>query len=495
MRKHFIPQNEIRNRHPRGMASYTDGDYSNFAVLLMDAIKKAGVQGLEGNELREIVMNLTMYYEDVMADAGIWRGFTDKVYEMYGSYLPFYDLDEKEYMRDEPNLDDLRFIIWNTLIMNRFPQGRITNPETPAVMKMATAAYGLMDAWFEKIPVNEELKAFFAEAKFMDDFYGQRDVLKWISYDCYLTCIPNNEDEIKDLADDFSMFLNDNHEMASYAAESVLPYVTKMGPLALYAPEWLGSILRANGLEKKALEAEQQELKTFDIYKILKADAGKGIEFEDTKGENFYVTDEGLRNPSVEFYKSKTAMGAFVKYRDSWHLNATINWSQGGEELFEFTKSGVERQRRQTDFDYDKLMSVSGGSPFFYFDNYQKMKDYLSKEGGMSMEMLTGFEKPGKNERIIVVVASRDKVAFQYGNGAECCLKDSRNPYYDEKIAKSESLTFALKLPGSALKYAMDHGMLPHVQLKSVYGAERGRALFRENYDFFARATMREEYE
>ena len=114
MRKHFIPQNEIRNRHPRGMASYTDGDYSNFAVLLMNAIKKSGVQGLEGNELKEMVMNLTMYYEDVMADAGIWRGFTDKVYEMYGSYLPFYDLDEKEYMRDEPNLDDPVFRIMKT---------------------------------------------------------------------------------------------------------------------------------------------------------------------------------------------------------------------------------------------------------------------------------------------------------------------------------------------------------------------------------------------
>ena len=275
MRKHFIPQNEIRNRHPRGMVSYTDGDYSNFAVMLMNAIKKAGVQDLEGNELREIVVNLTMYYEDVMADAGIWRGFTDKVHKMYGRYLPFYDLNEKEYMRDEPNLDDLRFSIWNTLIMNRFPQGRIANPETPAVMKMATAAYELMDAWFEKIPVNEELKAFFAEAKFMDDFYAQRDVLKWISYDCYLTCIPNNEDEIKDLADDYSMFLNGNHNMASYAAESVLPYATKMGPLALYAPEWLGAILRANGLEEKALEAEQQEQKPLDIYKILKRMQGR----------------------------------------------------------------------------------------------------------------------------------------------------------------------------------------------------------------------------
>lgn len=495
MRKHFIPQIEIKNRHPRGMASYTDGDYSNFAVLLLDAIKKAGIKDLSIKELKDIAMNLTMYYEDVMADAGIWRGFTDKVHELYGRYLPFYNLDEKEYMRDEPNMEDLRFVIWNTLLLKRFPEGRITNPETPAITKIAKAAYELMDKWFEVIPVNEELKDFFEKAKFLDNFYEQRDVLKWIAYDCYLTCIPDNGDKIKDLAHDYSMFLNGNMEMASYAAESVLTYTTKMGPLALYAPEWLGSILRANGMEKEATAVEQQKLKPFDILKIVKAEAGKGIEFEDTKGEKFYVTDKGLASPSRENYDSKTALGSFVKYRDSWHLNANINWSNGGEELFEFTKKSVEQHNCQSDFDYDKLMAISGGSPFFYFEDYQKTKDFLMKEGGMSKEKLQDFDVPEKNERILLVIESKGAMGFQYGDKAVCCLKDVRNPYYDERIAKKESLTVALKLPSNALKYAMDYDMLPDAKLNSIHGAERGKAVFHENYDFFARATMRDDYE
>ena len=495
MRKYLIPQTEIRNRHPKGMVSYTDREYSNFASLLIEAIKETGIRDLGDELLTEIAINLTMYYEDVIADACIWRGFTDKVHEMYGKYLPFYDLDEEEYMRDEPNIEDIRFVIWNTLIMCRFPQGRIVNPETPAILIMAKVAYELMDKWFEKIPVNEELKDFFVKAKFLDNLYELRDVLKWISFHCYLTYMPNHVKKILDYANDYSLFFDNNHDVAYYAAESALPYEEKVGPLALYAQEWLGIILRANGLEKEALDVERQEQKPLDIYKIVKAERGKGVEFENANGEIFYVTDEKLGNPAAEHYESKTAFGAFVKYRDSWYLNAAIIWSPEGMELFEITKKDVERKARLRKFDYDKLMATSGGSPFFYFENYQKMADFLTNEGGLSRERLKEFKIEDKNDRFLLMVSSKEDFSILYGNKVECCLKDVRNPYYDENVAKRDSLVFAFKLPGNLLKYAMDSNMLPHAQLNSCYGSDRGKALFCENYDFFLRATMRDDYQ
>lgn len=65
--------------------------------------------------VKAVALNLTLYFEDVLADAGIWRSFTDRMHELYGKYLPFYQIDEAEYLRDEPNLPDVMFIIWNTL--------------------------------------------------------------------------------------------------------------------------------------------------------------------------------------------------------------------------------------------------------------------------------------------------------------------------------------------------------------------------------------------
>lgn len=234
MKKNFIPQQEIKRGHPKGMVSYTDGDYANFASLLLDAVNRVNVRDLTSLELRAIVVNLTLYYEDVMADTGVWRGFTNKMHEMYGKYLPFYSMNDKEYLQDEPSLEDVKFVVWNTLVNTRSSQGRIVNPETPAVEYVAEAAYGLMDEWFEEIPVNEDLKAYFEKADFMDDYYLQRDVLKWLTYDCYLTYIPNSDDLVKGDALDYAEILNDDHAGA-YVAESQVPYTHRIGPLALLA--------------------------------------------------------------------------------------------------------------------------------------------------------------------------------------------------------------------------------------------------------------------
>lgn len=70
MKKNLIPQQEIKRGHPRGLVSYTDGDYANFASLLLDAVKSANVRDLTTLELNSVTINLTLYYEDVMADAG-----------------------------------------------------------------------------------------------------------------------------------------------------------------------------------------------------------------------------------------------------------------------------------------------------------------------------------------------------------------------------------------------------------------------------------------
>lgn len=496
MRKKLITQGEITKRHPIGMTYVTDSDYTNFANVLLDVLRHAGVIDLSSNEYKEIAINLTLYYEDVMADIGIWRGFTDKVKELYGRYLPFYELKEDEYVRDEPNVEDVKFVIWNTFLTVRLPKGKLSNPETPVIARLAEVAYGLMDEWFEEIPINEELQNFFRKAKFMDDFYAQREVLKWLSYNCYLTSIIDSQKAIKDLVKKYSHLLKDKIDMHD-EAECVLPYTQKTGPLALRAPEWLGLILRANGQKRKAIWTEQQDLKPLDIFKILESKEGQGVKLEDTKGDTFFVTDAGLCNPSHYAYESKVVFASFVKYRDKWFVSSDSAWGTFGVELFELTKSELTKIYPGMGIDYDDLMDNSGGSPFFYFKNYQDMTDFLVNEMGMPKDRLKLIYVPEKDkkEKALVVLNKKGEFFGLFGEKAEIFLKDVRNPYYEaEKAGKSNALFTALKLPSEALRYAMEHDMLPDAYLNSIYGKERGKALFRENYDFFSRAVRREEY-
>ncbi len=496
MRKIIIPQKEIKNRHPKGLTSYTDGDYAKFASKLLAMIEAFGVADMTSQEKKDIAINLTMYFEDVLADAGIWRGFTNQMQDMYGKFLPFYSIDEQDYYQDEPNLEDVKFVIWNTLVNSRVPQGRVTNPETPVITDLSPVLYHFMQEQFEQMPVNDDLKTYFEKAEFMDDFYQQRDLLKWIAYDCYLTAIPDSDEAVMELAQEYSKVMQGNLASAMYLAESVIPFSRKVGPLAVYPIYWLAMILLANGDEEKMHWAEEEEFLTSDIYRIVKADRNKGMTLESNKGEKFFVSDDGLANPEASCYDCKCVVGSFVKYRGEWFVNADSVWMPGGVELFEMTKKEVAEKNVTVGPLYDKLMKKSGGSPFFYFANYSELTDFLVKEMGMPKKFAKEAKFPDvDNTGFVLGVLGRDKPFGVFAGGAEVCLKEDRNPYYDAKKAKSKAFHVAMKLPAPLLKYAMEHDMLPDAQLNSVFGEERGKELVRNDYDFLARALMKDEYE
>lgn len=66
-----------------------------------------------------------------MSEFGVWESFIAKNRELYGKELPFYDRAD-EYWMNEPNLNDVRFILWSAAMEIRM--GTIINPETPAQM-------------------------------------------------------------------------------------------------------------------------------------------------------------------------------------------------------------------------------------------------------------------------------------------------------------------------------------------------------------------------
>ena len=66
-------------------------------------MEKLNIEEFKGDNLRELAIVLTMYYEDMISDLGIWNALTDSFQELYGRQLPFYDVDMQNYYRNEPN--------------------------------------------------------------------------------------------------------------------------------------------------------------------------------------------------------------------------------------------------------------------------------------------------------------------------------------------------------------------------------------------------------
>ena len=76
------------------------------------------------------------------------------------------------------------------LVLFRLRQSLYANcsvaPENEALAHAARTAYAYFMELFEDTLINDDLYDFFHEAKFMENFYDVRQVLKWYFFDCDL---------------------------------------------------------------------------------------------------------------------------------------------------------------------------------------------------------------------------------------------------------------------------------------------------------------------
>jgi len=105
---------------------------------------------LDDDVRRDVVLAVTGYYQDVVADGGLWRSFTRLHNERHGTPLPHYGRSEA-YVDYELNLDDLRFVIWWTIAGERGREA--IDPHDSEIEALATAFYMLLDEQYEQAPV------------------------------------------------------------------------------------------------------------------------------------------------------------------------------------------------------------------------------------------------------------------------------------------------------------------------------------------------------
>ena len=69
MTKIRIPAMDIARRHPLYLKGTTDAAYARFASDLAELMEKLNIEEFKGDNLRELAIVLTMYYEDMISDS------------------------------------------------------------------------------------------------------------------------------------------------------------------------------------------------------------------------------------------------------------------------------------------------------------------------------------------------------------------------------------------------------------------------------------------
>ncbi|MBQ8714899.1 MAG: DUF3843 family protein [Prevotella sp.] len=224
---------DIQRMHPTGMESTTDIYYAKLGNQLLKSIQRTEAKReFDSNLLEIMAIKTALYFEDVICDSGVWRSFVNKHKALYGKSLPFYPVDEKDYYADEPHKEDIRYLLWEAL---RDWEQVLVHPKDELLEEIADKFYEVLDAEFEKAPINEGMRQFFEEATFMTDFIGMREVLQWLWMSCYLTEGHHKFDIAEEMIDEICEKLHFEYQdpRAIYAAFSQMVFRYKCGPLAL----------------------------------------------------------------------------------------------------------------------------------------------------------------------------------------------------------------------------------------------------------------------
>ena len=139
---------------------------------------------LDDDVRRDVVLAVTGYYQDVVADGGLWRSFTRLHSERHDSPVPHYGRRE-DYVDYELNVDDVRFVIWWTIAGERGAE--VLDPHDAGLEALATAFFMLLDEEYEDAPVPKQFNIA-AEVDLDDPQDAQRiyDYAYWLYWRSFL---------------------------------------------------------------------------------------------------------------------------------------------------------------------------------------------------------------------------------------------------------------------------------------------------------------------
>lgn len=189
---------------------------------------------------KRLCLGMTGYFQDIVADAGIWRSFVDANRRLYGYSVPFHTEGE-EYVDYELNVEDVRFLVWYIIAMT-YEDMRDVYPHDPRILALADSLFAYLESVYDDAPVSESYNlARGLELKDPDDKKEIYHLGSWLFLHCYLMTPAFALTMSEIMSDPELMQSEDVTKLHNRMEQSMMEDPT--GPLALFIPEWLQLII------------------------------------------------------------------------------------------------------------------------------------------------------------------------------------------------------------------------------------------------------------
>ncbi len=251
----------------------TDRYYFNLTNRLIElAEKDNNVSKFHSALIERAALCVVGYFQDMIADAGLWHGFIDECRRLYGTPVPFFNVSD-DYIDYELNREDVGFIVWYAIAM--YSDDRCIYPFDQEIVALADVWFKELEDVYEESPVPQgyhlahELDVYAEEDKDMILRLGSWLYLhSWLLRPAF--ALTSNQIVSEMLAEG-----KGNEEIANAIQETVKKEPT--GPLALYIGEWVH--LTINHKLSKRRERKEESLMHPAFVKLTEATGGETVKF------------------------------------------------------------------------------------------------------------------------------------------------------------------------------------------------------------------------
>ncbi len=197
---------------------------------------------------KRVILAVVGYYQDIIADAGIWRSFSILCEKLYHRPVPFFDRPD-DYIDSELNLIDIQFIIWYVVETSSAKHG-ILSPYDKSLTQLSNAFFNVLDAIYEDAPTPVEYNIAMdvdlhdEEEDNMRSLYDLSYWLFWNSYFMRPAATPTLQQAMSE-AQEIIKQHPDTEEAKPLLAElnQRVMMENPTGPLSLSIGEWLEMIV------------------------------------------------------------------------------------------------------------------------------------------------------------------------------------------------------------------------------------------------------------
>ncbi|MGM9733812.1 MAG: DUF3843 family protein [Prevotella sp.] len=508
---------DLKACHPNAKASQTDMYYMRLANKIQDQLSKLAITADTNNEevIHRGAILLTSYMEDIVADSGVWRTFSNLCMDLYDHPVPLFH-EEEEYYPDEPSLNAVRFLLW---IACSDVTDSFVFSDSDFIDIMAITAFSILDEAFEEAPVNEQLaediEAMLRHA--MKGFDELRTALKWLYNNCYLISGENNDilidkhvNEMLSMSEKGTLPLMPL-DMAFYYASTRCIFLYKIGHLALYPKDFLAAMMRTKGMQQQSEDVESIEFMDFGTYKVesiesssvtsRKAPAITRVKLTRTNGKQIDINAQELNLPydkELEDFEGYMAT-SFVFYQGEWHLNGILmpidhlkeKWDEICKDDPDYMEPGKETLTGEM------LLERTGGQQIAYFADREELKEFLVEKIRFPLNYLDFIDERGGELPTVFIDTEEPKNCLQFFYGYSPCIADPDNPFYDKEKARESAINMlwnARCVTTNAVNYMLEHGFLPDIYEDKVLSTFSTKEEKRKDINFLMRYYRRENY-